>query len=72
MPRRKQFETKVFGLLSVTRAALPVLRAQGSGHFTNFSSFVARRFPGKWVTPTIDGVLAGMAGLALKCLKRKG
>lgn len=35
---REQFETNVFGLLNVTRAALPVLRAQGRGHVINISS----------------------------------
>lgn len=35
---RKQFDTNVFGLLNVTRAALPVLRAQGHGHVINISS----------------------------------
>lgn len=35
---REQFDTNVFGLLNVTRAALPVLRAQGQGHVINISS----------------------------------
>ena len=35
---RRVFETNVFGLLEVTRAALPRLRAQGHGHIFNFSS----------------------------------
>ncbi|MEG5266294.1 oxidoreductase [Pseudomonas sp. JDS28PS106] len=35
---RQLFDTNVFGLLNVTRAALPVLRSQGSGHIINISS----------------------------------
>jgi NAD(P)-dependent dehydrogenase (short-subunit alcohol dehydrogenase family) len=35
---RDQFETNVFGALWITQAALPVLRAQGSGHFLQVSS----------------------------------
>jgi len=35
---RAQYATNVFGLLNVTRAALPVMRAQASGHVINLSS----------------------------------
>lgn len=35
---RDQLETNVFGVLHVTQAALPVLRAQGSGHIFQISS----------------------------------
>lgn len=40
---RDQFETNVFGFLNVTRAIIPTLRQQGSGHILNISSVGARR-----------------------------
>jgi NAD(P)-dependent dehydrogenase (short-subunit alcohol dehydrogenase family) len=36
---RQQFDTNVFGVLNVVRAALPDLRRQRSGHVINVSSF---------------------------------
>jgi NADP-dependent 3-hydroxy acid dehydrogenase YdfG len=36
---RAIFDTNVFGVLNVLRATLPVLRAQGSGHILQGSSF---------------------------------
>jgi len=35
---RQQFETNLFGLLNVTRAVLPLLRQQKSGHILNVTS----------------------------------
>jgi NAD(P)-dependent dehydrogenase (short-subunit alcohol dehydrogenase family) len=35
---RHQMETNFFGLVTVTQAALPFMRAQGAGHFINISS----------------------------------
>ncbi|HTJ12662.1 MAG TPA: SDR family NAD(P)-dependent oxidoreductase [Dinghuibacter sp.] len=37
---RDQFEANVFGLLWVTQAAIPVLRAQGHGHIIQLSSIL--------------------------------
>jgi NAD(P)-dependent dehydrogenase (short-subunit alcohol dehydrogenase family) len=40
---RAQFEVNVFGAMAVTRAVLPVMRAQGSGHVIQMSSIAAVR-----------------------------
>jgi NAD(P)-dependent dehydrogenase (short-subunit alcohol dehydrogenase family) len=42
---RAQIETNLFGTINVTKAALPVLRLQGSGHFIQFSSIAGRVGP---------------------------
>jgi NAD(P)-dependent dehydrogenase (short-subunit alcohol dehydrogenase family) len=39
---RAQIEANLFGVVNVTRAALPVLRAQRSGHFVQISSIGGR------------------------------
>ncbi|MET0133976.1 MAG: oxidoreductase [Kibdelosporangium sp.] len=39
---RAQIETNLFGVVNVTKAALPVLREQRSGHFLQFSSVGGR------------------------------
>jgi NAD(P)-dependent dehydrogenase (short-subunit alcohol dehydrogenase family) len=39
---RAQIETNLFGVINVTRAALPVLREQRSGYFIQFSSIGGR------------------------------
>src|SRR5208283_870604 len=39
---RKQFDTNVFGLMAVTREAIPMLRAQGSGTIINIASMGGR------------------------------
>ncbi|MRN52845.1 oxidoreductase [Paenibacillus monticola] len=39
---RAQIETNLFGVVNVTKAALPVLRKQRSGHFIQFSSIGGR------------------------------
>jgi NAD(P)-dependent dehydrogenase (short-subunit alcohol dehydrogenase family) len=62
---RAQFETNFFGVFHVTRAALPVLRAQRSGHIIQVSSIGGRRgSPGlgsyqsaKWAVEGLSEVL---------------
>ena len=39
----RQFGVNVFGVMNVTRAVLPVMRAQGFGHIFNFSSIAGVR-----------------------------
>ena len=63
---REQIETNLFGALWVTQAALPFLRAQGSGHFLQVSSIGGiSAFPGigayhasKWALEGISQSLA--------------
>jgi NAD(P)-dependent dehydrogenase (short-subunit alcohol dehydrogenase family) len=39
---RQQIETNLFGTIIVTKAALPIMRRQGAGHFLQFSSVGGR------------------------------
>ena len=63
---RAQIEANLFGVINVTKAALPHLRAQGSGHFIQFSSVGGRigamgRAPysaAKWAVEGFSEVLA--------------
>jgi NAD(P)-dependent dehydrogenase (short-subunit alcohol dehydrogenase family) len=63
---RTQFETNFFGVVNVTRAALPVLRAQRDGHIIQISSIGGRQAsPGlsayqsaKWAVGGFSEVLA--------------
>jgi len=42
---RAQIETNLFGVINVTKAALPVMREQGTGHILQFSSVGGRIGP---------------------------
>jgi NAD(P)-dependent dehydrogenase (short-subunit alcohol dehydrogenase family) len=63
---RAQIETNFFGVANVTRAAIPVMRAQGSGHILQISSIGGRAgSPGlaayqsaKWAVEGFSEVLA--------------
>lgn len=63
---RAQIDTNLFGVVNVTKAALPVLRAQGSGHIIQVSSIGGRlATPGlaayqsaKWAVGGFSSVLA--------------
>jgi NAD(P)-dependent dehydrogenase (short-subunit alcohol dehydrogenase family) len=67
---RAQFETNFFGVVNVTRAAVPVLRAQRDGHVIQISSIGGRRgSPGlsayqsaKWAVEGFSEVLAREVG----------
>jgi len=45
---RLVYDTNVFGLLNVTRAALPVMRGQGGGHIINMSSLGGYQATAGW------------------------
>src|SRR5260370_24127295 len=42
---RAQIETNLFGVINVTKAALPLMREQGAGHILQFSSVGGRIGP---------------------------
>src|ERR1700683_103859 len=42
---RPQIETNLFGVVHVTKAAIPVMRRQGSGHILQFASIGGRTGP---------------------------
>ncbi|WP_353946405.1 SDR family oxidoreductase [Streptomyces sp. HUAS MG91] len=72
---RDQFETNVFGVFNVTKAVLPILRAQGSGHIVQVSSVGGvTAFPhtgvyhsSKWAVEGMSESLAAeVAGFGIK------
>jgi NAD(P)-dependent dehydrogenase (short-subunit alcohol dehydrogenase family) len=67
---RAQIETNLFGVINVTKAALPLMREQGSGHILQFSSVGGRIGPigraayaaAKWGVEGFSEVLSKEAG----------
>lgn len=63
---RKQYDTNVFGLLNVIRAALPFLRKERAGHIINVSSLFAFDPVGGWSLygsskNAVEGISKGLA-----------
>jgi len=64
---KKQYDTNVFGLLNVTRAVLPQMRKQGSGHIINISSLFGyqNNVPGFGIYGStkyaVEGISEGLA-----------
>ncbi|MBS1601194.1 MAG: SDR family NAD(P)-dependent oxidoreductase [Bacteroidetes bacterium] len=66
---RRQYDTNVFGLLNVTRAILPHMRQQGSGHIINISSLFGyfNSVPGFGIYGSTKYAVEGISeGLALE------
>lgn len=66
---KKQYDTNVFGLLSVTRAVLPHMRAKKSGHIINISSLFGygASTPGLGIYGSTKFAVEGISeGLALE------
>ena len=72
---REQFETNFFGVVWVTQAVLPILRAQGSGHIVEMSSLggltsapmFGAYMASKWALEGLGEALAQeVAGLGIK------
>ena len=67
---RAQIETNLFGVITVTKAAIPLLREQGAGHIIQFSSIGGRVGPigrgpyaaAKWGVEGFSEVLAKEVG----------
>ena len=64
---REQIETNLWGVINVTRAALPVLREQGSGHIIQISSVGGRDvLAGPRPLPTAKWAVEGFSGVLAK------
>jgi NAD(P)-dependent dehydrogenase (short-subunit alcohol dehydrogenase family) len=67
---REQIETNLFGVINVTKAAIPLMREQGAGHILQFSSVGGRVGPpgrapyaaAKWGVEGFSEVLAKEVG----------
>ncbi len=71
---RAQIETNLFGVVNVTRAALPVLHKQRSGHFIQFSSIGGRvgGTPGMGAYQTAKWAVEGFSEVLSNEVKRLG